>query len=191
MEVYQIKISLEGIRPEIWRRLLVPASMHMYDFHIAIQFAMGWENAHLHEFIKGRKHYREFFDDDDSWDEKRDVDYEDVMLEDLLYKQNDSIKYCYDFGDNWMHTITLEGMEEIDGPFRSPVCLGGENACPPEDVGGIPGYFNFAAVMKNPKDKEYKEYKEWYGDDYDATYLSLAQVNGELVEVFTNQNHYN
>ena len=74
--------------------------------------------------------------------------------------------YLYDFGDSWEHLIEFEGEHEKTTE-KYPICLAGERACPPEDVGGIPGYENFLSIIKNPKDKKRKEFLEWVGGKYD------------------------
>lgn len=50
----QLKITLLDIRPAIWRRLLVPATIKLPKLHPVLQRAFGWTNSHLHAFRRGR-----------------------------------------------------------------------------------------------------------------------------------------
>ena len=52
-EIYQIKITLLGTDPPIWRRLQVPADLTLAQLHNVLQTAMGWGNGHMHEFCIG------------------------------------------------------------------------------------------------------------------------------------------
>ena len=48
--VYQFKITLNGIKPSIWRRIQVPDDYTFGDLHYALQKAMGWNLCHMHQF---------------------------------------------------------------------------------------------------------------------------------------------
>ncbi|MFA6652497.1 MAG: SEC-C metal-binding domain-containing protein [Bacteroidales bacterium] len=140
--VYQILIVLDRITPKIWRRVLVDPDTLLFDFHIVIQIAMGWENCHLHHFIKDGKYYSERMPNDNFWDEELNVDYSGMKIGDLLKKEGDAIIYEYDFGDSWIHTLTLEAVLPSANSANSanttqiPSCIAGQMACPDEDSGG-------------------------------------------------------
>ena len=179
---YQLKLELKRSKPKIWRRVIVPASILLSDLHKVLQTAMGWENAHLHQFIKGEKYYSLRHADDDFWDDHLNVDYTGKTVSDLLVKERDRIVYEYDFGDGWEHGILLEKVLDVDKGLALPVCLGGKMSCPPEDIGGVWGYMQMLEIMKQPGHKEYERYMDWLGGDFDPDHFNLEEVNHLLQE---------
>ena len=106
---------------------------------------------------------------------------------DLIKLKGRTFGYEYDFGDDWQHTITIEDSRYFNPGLQAPlVCLDGARACPPEDVGGVPGYQEFLKALKNPRNKEHKNYKEWisghpcYHGIYDSERFDMDTVNFEL-----------
>jgi hypothetical protein len=88
--------------------------------------------------------------------------------------------YEYDFGDSWEHLIVVEKILPPDADFQHPVCLAGANACPPDDCGGIPGYYNLVEALADPKHPEHEELKEWIGGDWDPLRFDLEKTNRSL-----------
>lgn len=176
--VYQILIELDKVQPRIWRRVRVESDITMRTFHHVVQIAMGWENCHLYTFdAKGEKISQiDFLEDDDFLEDH------EVILHDFLKKAGDKMSYTYDFGDDWKHFITLEKIVEDDGSYL-PTCIEGERACPPEDIGGLPGYLEFVKIMKNPRDAEYDERVDWYGGVYDAEAFRLDLINEDMEDL--------
>ena len=140
----QIKITLKGIRPPIWRRFLVPEGLSLSDLHDVIQKVMGWWNSHLHQFVYRKKRYGM---PDPDWDFDRIIDDSTVALKDLSLSPKDKILYEYDFGDGWEHELRVEKILPAEGRL-SPVCLKGARACPPEDCGGSWGYASLLEAFK-------------------------------------------
>ena len=176
--IYQLKITLKGFRPAIWRRLLIASTDNLEDVHIAIQIAMGWTNSHLHMFTKGRDLYG-IPDEDYLSNVQEEIDY---RLDQVLKQVKDKMSYLYDFGDGWEHEIILEKILPYETRAVLPVCLAGKRACPPEDVGGIPGYGMFLEAISDPSHPEYKEMIEWIAGDFDSEHFDLAQTNDLLRE---------
>lgn len=174
--VYQLKITLNGIKPPIWRRVLIASQVDLEQLHDTIQTAMGWEDGHLHQFVSGRKCYG--LPDDDYGMEVEDETHYKVSH--LLKKEKDKIKYEYDFGDSWEHTVLLEKILPAADQGRVPRCVKGKRACPPEDCGGIWGYEEMLEVLKNPSDPEYEETLEWVGEDFDPEEFDIDEVNREM-----------
>ena len=104
--VYQFKISLQGAKPPIWRRVLVPDMVTLADLHEIIQLTMGWFDSHLHQFRIGRTSYGPELDDD--WGMETIANEEDYTLHDLAKDLAPHFSYTYDFGDDWEHLITVE-----------------------------------------------------------------------------------
>lgn len=176
--IYQLKVTLKGTRPPIWRRLQLASTDNLEDVHIALQIVMGWTNSHLHEFAKGRDRYGAP-DEDFPSDIKDEIDF---RLDQVLEKEKDKLTYMYDFGDGWEHEVVLEKILPYETSAVLPVCLKGKRACPPEDVGGIGGYKMFLETISDPSHPEYEEMLEWAGGSFDAEHFDLAQTNDFLRE---------
>lgn len=179
--VFQLKISLKGSKPPIWRRILIESACTLEDLHFAIQSAMGWSNSHLHAFeIVGRE-YGPIYEDDQDLDFEDEADY---ALWQVIRKERQKFLYRYDFGDDWEHEIVLEKKLPADPDLEYPRCIAGELACPPEDSGGLYGYYNKLAVLGDPDSKYYKEIAEWMGADWDASRFDLDEANANLQDQF-------
>lgn len=176
-KTYQIQISLRGSKPKIWRRILIPSDLLLSDFHMIIQITMGWTNSHLHQFIKNSTFYTVRMKDDDLWDEMDNVDYKKMKVSDLLKKEKEKIVYEYDFGDSWEHDIILEKILPIDNSLKYPICLTGKMNCPPEDCGGVWGYYDMLEVLKDPDHEEYESYIEWLDEEFDPEYFDKKEIN--------------
>jgi hypothetical protein len=178
-KTYQLKISLKGAKPPIWRRLLIADSVSLPQLHRAIQVAMGWTDSHLHQFIVEGECYGM---PDPDLDELEMLDETRVKLGQIMKREKDSIIYEYDFGDGWEHKITLEKILPFDPKVSLPQCVKGKGACPPEDVGGIWGYAEFLKAIADPSHPEHEEFKEWVGGDFDPQLFDIEEVNGMLLE---------
>jgi len=125
---YQLKIALSRVRPPVWRRVLVPASVTLGLLHQVIQVAFDWDGDHLHAFtVDGRRYSDPFMGLDDCGDE------EVVRLMSALPRLGASMSYVYDMGDWWEHDITLEKVLDPDGTTVDPVCVAGRGDAPVED----------------------------------------------------------
>lgn len=162
--LYQFKITLLDYRPPIWRRIQVK-DCTLDKFHERIQTAMGWTNSHLHQFEVGGAVYGDPELIDQDFDECFYYDSTITRLSEIIPKDGKRFrfKYEYDFGDGWEHEIWFEGCLRAEKAARYPVCLEGERACPPEDVGGVWGYPEFLAALADPHDERHDEYLEWAG----------------------------
>lgn len=152
------------IKPLIWRRIEVPANYNFWDFHVAIQDAMGWLDSHLHLFSLegGGKVPSMVGIPDDGFEEMAIAAGWDYSISDYFQKVGDKSVYVYDFGDNWRHKIILEKINEQDIDVKYPRCLNGKRSCPPEDCGGHFGYYDLLKTLKlPPQSKEYKEIVDW------------------------------
>ena len=153
--IYQLKIQLQGSKPPIWRRVEVLSDITLDTFHEVIQAAMGWDDSHLHNF---EQNDRIFEPDNDSMGDGFDMEGEDeskFTLEQLLTTPKEKLEYTYDFGDSWDHTITLEKILEPDAKVQYPRCTKGKSACPPDDCGGIWGYYEMLEAIKDPEHPDF------------------------------------
>ncbi|MFH1134923.1 MAG: plasmid pRiA4b ORF-3 family protein [Pseudomonadota bacterium] len=182
-KVYQLKVMLKGSKPPIWRRFLVEDSMRLSALHAALQVIMGWSDSHLYQFKTGHHCYGDphpeyGFDEDEMLEARK------YRLNQFLVNEKDSIIYEYDFGDGWEHKITLEKILPRDPDLFLPICVKGKGACPPEDVGGIWGYYDFLKAVQDKDHPEHEDMTEWVGYDYDPAHFDLAGTNGMLAENF-------
>jgi hypothetical protein len=172
---YQLYVELEWVQPKVWRRFLVPITIDLPLLHATLLFGMGWLGGHLHEFVIGRDNYGPT----DMADLDHIVDEEGVTLRDALGAKK-NFAYVYDYGDDWRHKVKVEKIVTLDAPIDTGVCIGGENACPPEDVGGPPGYEAFLVALADPKHPEHRDLKEWIGGSFDPAAFSVDEVNERL-----------
>lgn len=172
------------MKPPVWRRLIVDSRIPLNAVHDVIQMSMGWFDMHLHHFIdKDGRLYGEIDPEFQSFDEM--IDEESVILSDLLKKEKDTLRYDYDFGDDWRHKILLEKILPADHSSFPIICVKGVRACPPEDVGGVWGYQHMLEVLADPKNEEHEDMKEWIGDYFAGPdFFDLDAVNEAIQDVF-------
>ncbi len=160
---FQLKVKLAETKPPIWRRLVVPTDITLDRLHEVIQAAFGWWNYHLHEFEMGRSRYGPV-DLDDDWNPPKD---ERKVRLDQIASPGTKLRYTYDFGDDWRHTIEVEKAVDADASSALPALVDGRRACPPEDCGGPWGYTELLAVLADPTHPEHAERLEWLGGPFD------------------------
>lgn len=174
---HQLKITLKGVKPPVWRRLLIPSEYTLTQVHEALLTGMGWSGYHLYAFKIGRTSYLEI---DDDWPDDS-VDPASVRLGDLV-GPGDKFTFQYDFGDGWEHEVVVEDVLPAAGRSR-PVCLAGRRACPPEDVGGPWGYGDFLDAITNPQHQRHAELLDWIGGSFDPDAFDPAEVDQILATV--------
>ena len=178
-KVFVIKITLDDIKPDIWRIVEVPCYYTFYQLHLTIQAAMdGWLDYHLHEFItdlKGVEIRIVSPDDQYSDDEDETVDETQARIYSYILNCN-KIKYKYDFGDRWVHNIELIGTKEPEKGKIYPRIIDGGRACPPEDCGGFPGYEDMLKALAGPDCPEKQELQRWLKKPFDPEYFNIKHV---------------
>lgn len=181
VKTLQLKIELQGVRPKVWRRVLVPSTVRLSKLHMILLRAMGWEGGHLHEFEFDQGRYG--IPDTDWPDESMD-DESKVTLTKALAGSNTFI-WLYDFGDSWTHNIRVERVDTMPAELKLqfPTCLAGSGACPPEDVGGAPGYAAFLQAISDPEHPEHDDMTEWIGWPFDPQVFSVQEVQDRLYEI--------
>ncbi len=190
---------LRHVEPEASRVVMVPSGITFLRLHDVIQFVMGWQDYHLHEFsFEGMK--ETFTNSDEQVDEYRyyrdnpvaeepehqrwvDIGLQHpcrltskVKIDKYLQKYGRAL-YTYDFGDGWEHDVIVEAVIE-DFTEPHPVCLEWKGLCPPEDVGGPPGYEDFLSAWKRPSNLERRELVSWgKGQGYTGKAIDLDELN--------------
>jgi hypothetical protein len=210
--LYQVRITLKGTKPPIWRRVAVGSDITLGKLHEVIQIVMGWTDSHLHHFIlrgKGlkpsqqeiaRRFMQDSFDEafldhmggqrffvqkTTPWGDDTEMEGEDenaVTLGKVCPKVKSKLIYEYDFGDGWEHVIEVQNILEPETGVKYPICLAGKKACPPEDCGGVWGYYEMLAAIADPKQEEHEDMLEWLGEGFDPDAFDLEEVNAMLAE---------
>jgi hypothetical protein len=173
--IYQIKVTLKDSKPPIWWRIQVSGETNLYKLHRILQKVMGWEDYHLHQFeINKKKYVHPDAELEDVQDERK------FKLVQLPLKEGSTFIYGYDFGDSWDHELLVEKISPSEETRISPLCLGGERACPPEDCGGIWGYEEFLEAIKDPKHERHEKLLNWIGGVFDPEAFDLNAINKGL-----------
>ncbi len=175
-DIYQVKVTLLGTRPPIWRRLLVPADLTLAQLHDLLQIAMGWEDGHMHEFRVGQRRFGRPFPDERLMGMTPTESEGSVRLSAALGRTGAKMIYTYDFGDSWEHSIVLEKRLPADPNTTYPVCTDGQLACPPEDCGGVWGFYELQEALADPRHPRHEEFVDWIGA-FDSLAFSLDKVN--------------
>jgi hypothetical protein len=179
--VYQFKITLQGVKPPIWRRIQVK-DCTLDKLHEHIQTAMGWTNSHLHQFEINGQRYGDPELLDDGFEDFDCEDSTKTNLSQILPTTGKrfAFKYEYDFGDGWEHEVLFEGSPPVDPKTKYPLCLDGKRACPPEDCGGTWGYGDFLEAIRNPKHEEHERMLEWIGGRFDPEEFDRNTATKEM-----------
>ena len=180
--LYELRLTLYESKPVIWRRLQVPGSITLLKLHRAIQILMGWVDYHLHEFKVNGVTYGQRFED---WQEADPdmLDERGVRLSRIAPTVGTRLLYNYDFGDSWHIEIVVESIKPAQAGANGVICLGGEQAGPPEDVGGIPGYAEFVKAIRNPRHPEHRSMLEWVGGSFDPQRFDVQAMNQVLKRI--------
>jgi hypothetical protein len=182
--LYQLRVKLLGVKPTIWRRIQVK-DCTLDKLHEYIQTSMGWTNSHLHHFDVNGDVYG---DPELMEDDFHNMNYRDstiTLLSAILPDdhQRYRFRYRYDFGDSWNHEIMFEGCPKLEKGRKYPLCVEGERACPPEDVGGTSGYAEFLETIVDRDGIERPEMLEWADgwfdpDEFDAATATKSMWKG-------------
>ena len=181
--IARLKITLDDVKPAVLRRIEVPLNIRLDRLHLVIQAAMGWSNSHLYE-IRAR---------DVGWGEP-DPDERDGpldarkarligVLEDVGVK---TLRYIYDFGDGWEHTIKIESITDATSGVAYPRLVEAAGRCPPEDVGGPFGYAELLEAIRDPKHERHAEMTEWIENDFNPDLVDIERLT-EAVSMLAKQ----
>jgi Plasmid pRiA4b ORF-3-like protein len=182
-KVYQFKLTMKGITPQIWRRIQVPENYTFLDLHYAIQSVMNWEDYHLHEFemlnpkIEKLERIGTKSDDFEDFGDGPLIPEKKAKISNYFTLENKFALYTYDFGDNWQVRVQLEKILPKTEGIEYPICTDGKRAAVPEDVGGIGGYEDMLEILKNLEHEEYEDTIKWLGGDFDPEYFDPKDIS--------------
>lgn len=176
-DIARLKITLDDIEPAVVRRLEVPLSIRLDRLHTVLQTALGWTNSHLWELRVGETGWgipdRDWGDGPNDAAKAKLID----VLEDTGARK---LTYLYDFGDGWEHTVRIERVVAAEPGVLYPRLIEAIGRCPPEDVGGPPGYEEFLAAIADPKHERHNEITQRYDADFDPLVVDVATIDKAL-----------
>jgi hypothetical protein len=182
-----LRIELLDVAPLVWRRVLVSNQWTLASLHGYVQWAMGWANAHAHEFKVGEGVVAPDWWIDEVSRDRSNTQYRDERRVSVAAVVSElgargEFEYCYDMGDGWRHRIVIEALPAIAklSDFPLPTCLAGENSCPPEDVGGPHGYAQFLEILRKPSHEQYGDMVRWVGGVFDPKGFDLNRINRDF-----------
>ena len=182
-DVVRLKITLVDTEPAIWRRVEVASALTLKDLHAVIQAVMGWENSHLYQFHVGRQTIDGPGMGDIGFSSQRNITAARVGLDELIEGRIKRFGYLYDMGDSWEHELRIEKLLPADPNARYPRYIDGAGACPPEDVGGLPGFYAFLEAINDRKHPDHEEMLDWCGGSFDPNTLDEAEIKKRLARL--------
>jgi hypothetical protein len=176
--VIRLKITLDRVKPPVWRRIEVLSDATLEELHLTMQAAMGWGNCHLYAFRTPRGDWSSI---DPHFGVPDALSAETTTVAQLR-RQGGARKfeYVYDFGDDWEHTVQVEAVLDGEPEARYPRLLKARGACPPEDVGGVWGYAEFLQAIADPRHEQHEEMLEWHGPGFDPGKVDEAAIRRRL-----------
>ena len=184
-EIATLRIELKDSDPPIWRMVEVPTSITLKVLHDIVQVTMGWMDYHLWEFVIAAQRYGLPMDED--WGTAPRKVASRTRLRDVLSPGTTTINYTYDFGDNWEHRLIVSDVRPGDPGTAYPRFIGGERDCPPEDCGGLPGFYEMLEARADPAHPEHAEISEWL-DEYDPDELDIFPIEVALGRIAARRN---
>jgi hypothetical protein len=175
--IARLKVTLMNVEPAVMRRLDVPLRIRLDRLHLVLQAAMGWTNSHLYEFTAGGVGWGLPDPDFDGGPLPAAKATLFDVIEDTGAR---TIHYVYDYGDNWDHVIRIERIGEPDPQALYPQLVAATGRCPPEDVGGPPGYAEFLAAIADPTHEEHEHMLTWCGGAFDPDFPNVEHIADEL-----------
>lgn len=182
MSIACLKITLDDVEPPVLRRIEVPMGIRLDRLHAVLQAALGWTNSHLWE-IRAR---------DTGWGPRDPyggfgegpLDASKATLIDVVEDMGvKSLKYLYDFGDGWEHTVKIERVLEAEPGALYPRLVEATGRCPPEDIGGPPGYAEFLEAIADPDHERHDEIVEFYDADFDPHAIDFAAIDAKITQL--------
>ncbi len=184
-EIATVRIELRDTDPLIWREVEVPTSIMLTVLHDVIQAAMGWFDYHLWEFAIGKHRYGPPMGG--GWEPEPARKTAKVRLREVLKPRRTTIDYLYDFGDGWEHRLTVTGIRAGDPQLSYPRYVGGERNAPPEDCGGLPGFYAMLEALADPRHPDHAEVREW-ADEYDPDEIDEESIGYALARIAKRRN---
>jgi len=187
--IARLRIVLRYTDPPIWRRVEVPAECTLADLHTVIQAAMRWTNSHLYLYEVGRQSIGGPGLGEPGVDSTRAPSARRVRVADLAENGVKRFRYVYDMGDSWEHDIRIEKVFPSESPADYPRLVDGAMRAPPDDCGGVPGFYGFLEAIGDPAHPEHVHWEEWYGGAFDAEDVEADEIQRDLARIAARRKH--
>ncbi len=172
---FRVSIELSDVQPTIWRQIVVSGTIRLAKLADILLVVMGWSNSHLHQFRIGDTLFGMHVED---WPEE-EIDEKSLSVVQAIGGES-GFWFDYDFGDGWEHRVEVQERSWTSHSLKFAVCMAGENACPPDDIGGPGGYEEFLDALNDPSHPEHLQYLEWIGGSFDPTFFDVTEANAAL-----------
>lgn len=153
--ILTVRLDLEEAKPPIWRRLELRGDLTLAEVHRIIQVSFDWLDYHLHRFALGGHPFSPDaqlflcpFDVEEGEDEG--LPAAEVRLDETVQDVGDTLRYVYDYGDDWRIRLKVEAVRPAPDDAPDAVATGGRRAAPPDDSGGITDAESLAEVLADP-----------------------------------------
>jgi hypothetical protein len=180
-EIATVRIELRHTDPLIWREVEVPTSITLIVLHDIIQAVMGWFDYHLWEFTIDQRKYGP------AMDNAPHSLANHVRLRDVLMPGKTVIDYTYDFGDCWEHRLMVTDVRPGQSGLSYPRYISGEKNGPPDDCGGISGFYEWLEAISDPTHEDHAEAKEW-AEDYDPNTVDELPIKYAISRIANRRN---
>jgi hypothetical protein len=165
-----LTIELDDVAPRVWRRVAIPSNTPLDRVHVMIQDAMGWQDNHMYVFETGEHTII------DPRSDSGGIPADGERLVSIATDRGARFAYVYDFGEVWVHSVTVDEIR-AGGPDNVFTILDGGGACPPEDVGGVAGYQHLLAAFADPASPDHDDAVDVLGADFDpAAFLHPSEA---------------
>lgn len=190
-EIISLELVLTGSEPKIKRVVEVHKDIHLIDLHEVLQIVFLWENTHLYNFEIGKTSLINLDEEMPASKAALKKKY-NTKLNAVIANGIKRMTYFYDFGDSWEVDIKFGKQSLADADILYPRLVSAENASPPDDCGGIPGFYGIAEILADKKHENYGDFKEWLsgwrglkGKVFDASYVNFENINKPLQKLAT------
>ena len=171
--VAHLQITLDDVKPVVRRRIEVPLVIRLDRLHLVFQAAMGWTNSHLYEIRAGDVGWGV---PDPNWGDGP-LDARKARLADVLEDVGaKTLKYLYDFGDGWEHTVKLLRITDVIPGIPYPCLIDAVGRCPPVDVGGPWGYAECLEAINDPKHERHSEFSDCISQPFDPNTVDADKL---------------
>ena len=172
VRAFQMKVTLRGMKPAVWRRFFVPEDMTFNDLAKTLIAVMGWTRRHMSAFEMPKSGMNIIAA---AWTDEMQLGERDgskVKLAKYLPEEKEFV-FVYDMGDNWEHEVVVEDVRE-NYPALYPAVLAYEGDCPPDDSGGVWSYMEKLAEKDDGTKAWLKECSKPY--NMDETNIALREI---------------
>ncbi|MCC6779305.1 MAG: plasmid pRiA4b ORF-3 family protein [Hyphomicrobiales bacterium] len=177
--IARLEVTLDHVEPVVLRRIEVPLDMALDRLHLVLQAAIGWTDSHLYELRARDVGWSTPFPGQDSAADVLDARKATLgqVLEGVRAK---TLKYLYDFGDGWEHTIKIERLIDPEPDVLYPRLIEAKGRCPPEDIGGPWGYAELLEALADPRHERHRELKDWLEDEFDPNVVDVDALANQV-----------